>query len=54
MIAAQAAGQPVIPVDTKKKVLVGNDNSAWHSADGNKWTPADAKGLSFKRILVVK
>lgn len=38
----------------KTWVLVGNDNSAWHSADGNKWTPADAKGLSFKRILVVK
>ena len=27
MIAAQAAGQPVISVDTKKKELVGNDNN---------------------------
>lgn len=38
----------------KSWVLVGIDNAAWYSADGRKWTQADAKGLSLKRVLVVK
>jgi hypothetical protein len=34
VLAAQAAGQPVISVDTKKKELVGNYRNA-----GNDWQP---------------
>src|SRR3974390_1940633 len=39
---AQAAGQPVISVDTKKKELVGNYRNA-----GSDWRP---KGASASRI----